>query len=317
MVYYSLFNLNGSAVCRSVGYRVMSKRKVTTRRSPSDWLIGASSSSILCNKLPTLRQVLQYFMFEHVGKRKPVRESARLTVEYLLTFWKRAAIPTTEVKDATESLLRIYNRFLALKKDKSRTSETYIQRRLDFTAELDMTFDIGHIEAMKMIKLEEDRQFYAAMKADRVGYIAGVDREMTRKQEAVQERAEKEKARKRRSDEEVSQLLCKVKSEPDQVEGASNEDGQSGSDDGKHLLDSHWSPRFPGSVRFSHINLVFWLSEFKIEIGKERRSKRLNLLENRVVTAALDRTQTTERKAAHIIKATAEATARALGHDPN
>ncbi|KAK0059937.1 hypothetical protein Bpfe_010796 [Biomphalaria pfeifferi] len=105
-----------------------------TRLDRDIFLIGLSEFEPLSNlnQLPTTRQVLQRF-HHHLKDTKLVRDASHLTVEEVLVLWGRAAIPTVLKKHAIEKLEKIHDKWLKLKKNKTRLSETQQKNEACYT----------------------------------------------------------------------------------------------------------------------------------------------------------------------------------------
>ena len=136
-----------ACVCVSMGV-------LSTRTRTDVWLIGQPLPSLTCSKLPTTGQVLRRFFYHHgddEGGQKTLRECARLTIEEALQFWRKCGVPLQQMKDAIDALLTVHNEWVKLKKSKGRTGDTYEQVRSDFKAELEKTYDLARVDAVKLM----------------------------------------------------------------------------------------------------------------------------------------------------------------------
>lgn len=187
-----------------------------TRNAAAVWLIGCGTPSICGeNKLPVLRSVLQHVIFLHGagnGKCMKIRDACRHAVEKLVDIWGRAGIPTLQIKDATDNLVTRFNEWTLLKKARNKPAT---ERREKFIAMLDKLFDIGPPDAMKRIKLEEDKLFYKSMQEDRVATMASVDRKWVRTKVAKLKRLQGHAKLKRRSSAETQALFRKTSHDAD------------------------------------------------------------------------------------------------------
>jgi uncharacterized sporulation protein YeaH/YhbH (DUF444 family) len=73
-----------------------------------------------------------------------------------------------------------YNKWRMLQKNCSRRSEPQMQKQQEFSYDLDNLFDIAYANAMEIMKIDEDIQFLAGQRQrGRIGYMAGVDNQLT------------------------------------------------------------------------------------------------------------------------------------------
>src|SRR6218665_1751668 len=156
-----------------------------------------------------------------------------------------------------------------------------------FQDRLDDLFDIAHRDAVSLIKIEEDRLFLEAQREKgRRGTIAGVDRNLTLKKKRVMKRktsAAKYAAKIKRAVVTPSDSVNITTKRPDNQEGDDYDDGSSSDSSSLNLL----SDPMEGP-----------------STSKPRVRGKVNLITPKVA-AALDRTKTSDRKAAYIFSAMA------------
>lgn len=251
---------------------------IQTRSATDIWLIGPVSELLVGKKLPTSRQVLSVFFHQHKVLKKTVRDSARFAVRLVLEFWNKARIPTTIERNVIDKLEKLFDSWGKLKKNSKR--ETVVQKTNEtvFQAEIDKLFDIAHADALTLIKIPEDRLFLNDQRADRKGYMAGVDNVLAKKEERSKKRQISQQELQRQEDERKKQCHS--------VSSASLyvSDAEMSTDE----LDEEFSP--PSSV--------------KIE-------KRPANIISPQLASALDRTNVSDRDATYLLAATAQS----LGHD--
>ena len=83
---------------------------------------------------------------------------------------------------------------------KHRSSEFQQVREKSFEERLKQIFDIGHKEADKIIKIEEDRVFLADQRGPRLMRMTGIDKKMSQKEDRSQQRKTNEYKRKEREE---------------------------------------------------------------------------------------------------------------------
>lgn len=120
--------------------------------------------------------------------KKNVRNAAHCLIDELLEVWKKSFIPTSQAKHCIEKLERIHNKWLLLKKNKLRTSQTQKDREKLFVEELDKVFDIAHTDALDIIKIDEDRQFLIDQRNNRKMIMTCVDKVLEKQMERSQQR---------------------------------------------------------------------------------------------------------------------------------
>lgn len=165
------------------------KRKLRT----NIYLIGSETTHISGSKLPSNRQVLQVFFYNVRYVNLTIRESARLAIDETVIFWQKARIPVREPQHCIAKLEAIYKNWRNLQKNSSRKNDTQRNKENAFTGKLNDLFDIAHANALSTIKIVEDREFLIAQRQKgRPGYLAGMDKKLTEKENRRLERLEKE-----------------------------------------------------------------------------------------------------------------------------
>lgn len=168
----------------------MVPRKVHTRSSPKEWLIGDATPEICGGaRLPTRRQVLQHLLFCHEPPAVPLRQACALVIDALLVLWERAGIPTVSKKAAVDLLSRNHKEWTELKKNKKGPTTA---RREKFILSLDKLFDIGvlNVEKDKSVA-ESSLAFYKSMQENREMYFSDVLKKCIKK--GVELRAKRKK----------------------------------------------------------------------------------------------------------------------------
>ncbi|KAK0040620.1 hypothetical protein Bpfe_029934 [Biomphalaria pfeifferi] len=160
-----------------------------------------------------------------------VRDASHLTVEEVLVLWGRAAIPTVLKKHAIEKLEKIHDKWLKLKKNKTRLSETQQKIEACYTEQLHTLFNIASVNALdknspnplQQTRIEEDRAFLTDQRGCRKMFMTGEDKEMAAQQERVHDKQQK-------------QLLCKENEEKRQQQTMEGESGENESEAVNHPI---------------------------------------------------------------------------------
>lgn len=125
-----------------------------------------------------------------------VSESANLTVRECIIFWEKARIPTRPIQHCVKKLIDLYSSWRTLQKNSKKQQDIFKRREKEFEDSLDNLFDIAHADAFQLIKIEEDKLFLLRQREPgRVGYLGGIDKKLSEKEEKVREKQEKEEKR--------------------------------------------------------------------------------------------------------------------------
>ena len=93
----------------------MSKVSISLR-SNRIYLIGSCINEINGAKLPSIKQVLGYFLHLHIEKSSSIREAAISTAEKVMEFWAKAGIPTSLKGYCTAKVEKLHQKWKYLKK---------------------------------------------------------------------------------------------------------------------------------------------------------------------------------------------------------
>ena len=90
-----------------------------------------------------------------------VHQSATKTVREVLLLWNQSRIPATKDYNAIRKLENLVETYKNLKANWKTKKSIDAQRRKEtlFTDELQKLFDIAHANAMKLMNIDEDKQF--------------------------------------------------------------------------------------------------------------------------------------------------------------
>lgn len=181
--------------------------------------VGNVSHQITGAKLPSIRQILQVMFYNIRFTKLNSKESAKLAINAAVIFWKQARIPVREQRRCVDKLMKVYDHWGKLQK-------THPEKRTDankndiqiFVDSLDDLFDISTPDALKTIKIDEDRKFLEMQKQKgRPGSMIGVDMITFGRESRARERKEKEDSRKRKHEKEMAQkngnYRCKTSSQ--------------------------------------------------------------------------------------------------------
>jgi len=173
------------------------------RKSTDVYLIGPMKRELLGGKLPSNRDVLSYFHYL-LSTEKDVKVSAKIVIDKCFEFYNKARIPTRAHQHCITKFLKLYERWKKLKSHSSRQTVREIANRINFSESLDLLFDISHRDALKLITIEEDREFLILQRQpNRSGHMIGIDRTLATKEKKKREKKEKEEDRKQKHYDEI------------------------------------------------------------------------------------------------------------------
>ena len=139
---------------------------MTSRSAPENWLLGKSDSQLTTARLPRNLDVLRLLKFYHIDEGRTIPASYKLACEAVSTVWERAKIPTQRIDSCVRKLSKIHNKYVSLKKNRTRKRESDRMNEEMFKGDLEELFDIAMDDAMKDMKNEEDREFLQKQRVD-------------------------------------------------------------------------------------------------------------------------------------------------------
>lgn len=171
------------------------------------YLVGHEMLQILGSKLPSNRQVLSVLFYNIRVVKLTFHESAKLTVEELLIFWKKARIPVRQDHHIVLKIQQLYEIWRKIQKNANRKDNpAQSQREDEFCSKLDDLFDVAHKDALNMMSIQEDKNFLLMQRQkNRPGCMLGVDKTLCHKEKRKLEKIENENKRKRKFEEELAQ----------------------------------------------------------------------------------------------------------------
>lgn len=168
-------------------------------------LVGHVSHQIVGAKLPSNRQVLEVFFYNMRFVNLTAKDSAALTIEAVLIFWKQARIPTRDPHKCAEKLTKLHQKWQSVTKKSLDEMGAALKQTYDvFIDELDDLFDIARADALTTMKIKEDQEFLIKQRQKgRPGSMLGIDMKLSAKEDRTELRKKKEEERQKREDERV------------------------------------------------------------------------------------------------------------------
>uniref|UniRef100_UPI00358FB6CD uncharacterized protein n=1 Tax=Myxine glutinosa TaxID=7769 RepID=UPI00358FB6CD len=136
------------------------------RSAPENWLLGKPNPNLSTARLPCGLDALRLVQFHHIKEGSTLPASYKLACEAVVAVWEQARIPTRRIDSCVRKLSKMYEKYLALKKHRTRERESDRKKEVMFKSDLEELFDIATKDAMKEIKNEEDREFLQKQRED-------------------------------------------------------------------------------------------------------------------------------------------------------
>jgi len=195
---------------------------VVTRSQTKLYLIDQPVSELSNVRLASNGEVLGLFFHLHVILGQSIRPAATSVIKQVVTIWNRARIPTCRKDHAIVKLEKLHKEWKNLKRHINRKSELQAVNEESFCTKMNNLFDIAHADALKDIRIQEDRDFLLAQREPgRRGYMVSVDKVLTGKEERKARRIELQKIRRERAQNEASTsrpMISAVDSIPEEEE---------------------------------------------------------------------------------------------------
>lgn len=142
------------------------------RKDTDIWLIG-HTSELKPTQLPTGRDVLKYFFHLRNLTPPPVstkEEIAKEAIFIIRKLWTNAGIQTMTRTNSETKLLKLFEDWNSLKKNKNRNSDKENGKRSSFCKQIDILFDIASPDAESIIR--NDRLRSNVNKEDDIAFLA-------------------------------------------------------------------------------------------------------------------------------------------------
>ena len=137
-----------------------------TRSKTNLWLVGPTSENILGVGLSTNGAVLKHFFFLRKDKGYTVKDSAKHTVQKVLSFWGNAKIPTQRKDTCQDKLITFFKSYQKLLKSRYQTQTSYKKKEELFVDKLGKLFDVAAQNAFLLMSNKDDREFSLMQRND-------------------------------------------------------------------------------------------------------------------------------------------------------
>lgn len=131
---------------------------VETKMKRIIYLVGPVKSKIEGRKLPTARQVLQLFFYEHCENGHTIRQSSTHTLQQVMSKWNSGGIRVSDLKHCVVKLEKLHLTWQKLKKSAKSKSPTQREKEELFEENLDNIFDISRKDVMDNLS-ESKKEF--------------------------------------------------------------------------------------------------------------------------------------------------------------
>lgn len=251
---------------------------MTTRSKTVVHLIGEPSEDFSERVLPTATNVLSVYFHLHKINKVPKKDAISDVVQRLLSIWDKARIPTAEKRAIIKKLEVLIDKYREVEKNAKRGGEVQRAKEADFVSFTSSIFDIAHINAHTMIRIEEDRLFLHDQRTERKMVMGTEDKTLAKKEQRAQKR--KNRLLERLAQEKGKDVAV--------IHNHADLSVPSSSDCSEKEDDNQF---FPVPMKSTSI------------LPKRRRLKAIDVV-SPLVASALDRTGISDRQAVHILAVT-------------
>src|SRR6218665_3297894 len=125
----------------------------------------------------------------------------------LYSFWDEARIPIQPEHRAILKFEKLYEKWVKLKKNAKRQTNTQKEKETEFVDNLDNLFDMAHMNALNLIKIKEDREFLVSQRENgHRGCMGPVDMALASKESRTAKRRKASLHRKHRETQHLEKI---------------------------------------------------------------------------------------------------------------
>ena len=125
---------------------------------------------------------MKNLVYYHRAQNLTLVESINRVHDQIIPFWEKCRLPTQIKFRIIRKIGNLYNDHHALMKNYKRSNNKDKSNQSKYVKHLDQLFDISHRDSLSLIKNKEDREFLRMQRKSMSGTIAGVDRNLTQKE---------------------------------------------------------------------------------------------------------------------------------------
>jgi len=267
--------------------------KLVTRSQSDVYLIGQPISQFGGLVLPTTNEVLQVYYFYHKNENLTQSNAIENVVDQIILIWNKARVPCAEKRNIIRKLELLLQKYRNICRNKTRKGVSQKAKEEEFKCQIRSLFDVAHHNAMELIKIEEDKTFLTDQRTERKYVLGAIDTALSEKEQRKRERVQaelhrklKEENIKKRKVEDVEELES---TDTELQSHGSSTERESDFEDGEELEDLPSISENQAAATSS--------------TSANARSAKLKVSDiiTPALSAALDRTNTSNRKAAFII----------------
>lgn len=138
------------------------------------YLIGAIENKLHGRKLPTRRQVLSLFLYNH-NSGLTIRQSSKATIIEVNNFWIAGQIPTKRIYYSMDLLEKLYKEWQNLQKSSKRVdSPAQKENERQFGLKLDELFDITLNTALDTLSEDQILFITSQRQRNRRGFVNNI-----------------------------------------------------------------------------------------------------------------------------------------------
>ena len=105
-------------------------------------------------------------MFHHQEKGQKISSTAKAAIDATIAIWNKARIPTQRIDSGVRKILKLYNEYCALKKNRKTPKEGYRVKEELFKSDVYELFDISQKNVLDVISNDDEKQFCLMQQQD-------------------------------------------------------------------------------------------------------------------------------------------------------
>lgn len=138
----------------------------------SIYLIGEMKENFAGKKLPTGKEVMSVFFYEHTVLKKVIKESSKNTITKLSEIWYAAEIPTCGLQYAASKVTKMFKSWKSIQKNCKQTMSAAQKIKENiFLENLNKLFDISKKNVEELLDDDKKLFFLSQKSPTRYGFI--------------------------------------------------------------------------------------------------------------------------------------------------
>lgn len=127
-------------------------RRIKKVSTSGEWLVGNYVTEFNGSKLPTKREVLSFFLYQHFVNKNTISVSADLTTEAVIDVWQSNQMSHQQDVHIKKQIKSLHIKWQKLKKNRLRNTKTQNDNEIEFMKMLEKLFNIECQAAVNKLK---------------------------------------------------------------------------------------------------------------------------------------------------------------------